>query len=167
MKHFYKLLTPVILVLFVSACSGGGLFNRGPKPDPKPVLLPEKPTAQQLPGAGSKPGIGTAGVSADALDKASEAEKKAATQGASIAPSRSLGKTTVSLGDPAQSGFWLKTGLVKSTTEGRVESASGKSVNVTLIPISGADAGSRMSISALRALGIGLTDLATVTVFSR
>jgi hypothetical protein len=78
-----------------------------------------------------------------------------------------LGQTVASLGDPGEAGFWLKTPLVTSETAGRVQTASGASVNVKLLPLDGeASAGSQISLSAMRALGIGLTDLATLDVFS-
>ena len=75
-----------------------------------------------------------------------------------------LGTTVVSLGTPSEPGLWLKTPLVISAGEGRVEYA-GKRINVQLIPIEGEpSSGSRMSLPAMKALGIPLTDLAKVQV---
>jgi hypothetical protein len=76
-----------------------------------------------------------------------------------------LGTTIASLGDPTEQGFWLRTPLVSEETQGAVETAGGAVVQVKLIPIDGpASAGSRISLAAMRALDLGLTDLATLTV---
>jgi len=82
-----------------------------------------------------------------------------------IGPAR-LGTTVVSLGNPAESGMWLKTPLVKAQAKGRVVADGGKSVEVDLIPIDGAaTAGSRMSLQAMQGLGLNVTSLPTVQVF--
>jgi hypothetical protein len=73
-----------------------------------------------------------------------------------------LGTTSVALGSPAEQGFWLKTSLVVVAGKGRVVLANGKSIAVDLLPVQG---GSLLSLSAYRALGIGLTDLPEVTVY--
>ena len=75
-----------------------------------------------------------------------------------------LGVTVVSLGSPAEAGLWLKTPLVPAQSRGRLVHG-GKSVEVQLIPIEGASgAGSRISLQAMQALGIPLTELAEVAV---
>ena len=81
---------------------------------------------------------------------------------------QALGATIVSLGDPARPGFWIETPLVSSPTTGRVAYPStGQSSQVDLIPIDGpATAGSRMSLAAMRLIGVPLTGLAEVQVFS-
>jgi len=72
--------------------------------------------------------------------------------------------TIVSLGDPARQGSWLETPLVTSEQAGQVRWAD-KGVNVTLIPVEGEPtAGSRMSLEAMQALGLPLTDLTEVQV---
>ena len=80
----------------------------------------------------------------------------------------SLGKTIVSLGDPTRPGFWIETPLVKAPGQGRVlYAATGQSSQVALIPIDGpATAGSRMSLPAMRLIGVPLTGLVEVDVFS-
>ena len=82
---------------------------------------------------------------------------------------RALGETVASLGDPTQPGFWLKTPLVNAPVKGRVTSAeTGKSVQLELLPIAGAEtAGSRISLAALRLLGLPLTALPTLEVFAQ
>ena len=138
-------------------------FQREPEaqaPDPDTVRPVERPAAP----ATDVGALGGVGQSAEALDTTTEAERAAAT--APDTGGAALGQTVASLGDPTEPGFWLKTPLVQSETPGRVETAGGASVQVTLIPIEGADtAGSRLSLAAMRALGLGLTDLPTVSVF--
>lgn len=76
-----------------------------------------------------------------------------------------LGDTVASLGDPSQSGLWLKTPLADVEQPGRVRTSDGRSVNLTLIPIAGeAGAGSRLSLSAYQALGVSPADLVPLSV---
>ena len=79
---------------------------------------------------------------------------------------RRLGTTIASLGDATEPGFWLKTPLVKAQSPGVLRSvATGKTAQVTLIPIDGPDtAGSRVSLSAMRLLELPLTELAELEV---
>ncbi|MGZ2258337.1 hypothetical protein [Roseobacter sp. A03A-229] len=100
----------------------------------------------------------------ESLDQSSAAERVAATR--TGGSGRALGQTVASLGSPAEPGFWLKTPLVSAEASGRVrDPRTGKSVAVTLIPIEGPPtAGSRLSLSAMRALEVSLADLVTVDV---
>ncbi|AXT33631.1 hypothetical protein D1820_00865 [Phaeobacter sp. LSS9] len=73
--------------------------------------------------------------------------------------------TVASLGDPSQSGLWMETPLVDSPQTARVRSPRGTEVTLTLRPIGGdTGAGSRLSIDAMRALGLPLTELVEVQV---
>lgn len=73
--------------------------------------------------------------------------------------------TVASLGDPSIPGLWMETPLVRSEQPGRLRSPNGKEVTVTLRPTSGeASSGSRVSISAMRALGAPLTELIELQV---
>jgi hypothetical protein len=83
-------------------------------------------------------------------------------------PSGPLGRTVATLGDAAQPGLWLKTPLVQVQGPGRiVDPATGQSVSVILIPIAGpVTAGSRLSLQAMQGLGLRLTDIVEVGVFS-
>ncbi|MDV4143888.1 hypothetical protein [Shimia sp. FJ5] len=75
-----------------------------------------------------------------------------------------LGTTVVSLGAASEPGMWLKTPLVTREGKGRVY-YNGLWLAVTLIPIEGAStAGSRMSLAAMRALEMPLTELSEVRV---
>ncbi len=76
-----------------------------------------------------------------------------------------LGTTVVSLGDPTQPGIWIKTPLVKSGRKGRIVAPSGKEVVADFIPLGGpVTAGSQISLQAMQALGLSLTDLHTVAL---
>jgi len=100
------------------------------------------------------------------FDTTTAAERQAAANGAASQGGRVLGSTVVSLGDPTEAGFWLKTPLVDSARAGRVYYGSnGRSVNVDLLPIDGA--GSRISLAAMRLLDAPLSSLPEVTVYAR
>ena len=159
-----------LLVLGLAGC-GDSLpnpFVAAPKEDPivdEPAVQVPAPDEELVIDAPEGVEIGGEGQSAETLDTTTDAEREAATEVASSGGS--LGTTVASLGDPSKPGFWLETPLVKSETSGIVEAANGKRVNVTLIPIPGeATAGSRISLSAMRALDLDLTSLPTVSVFS-
>lgn len=94
-----------------------------------------------------------------------DTEEVAPKQEGMSAPLRGeLGATVVSLGAAGEPGMWLKTPLVTQTQKGRVYH-NGLWLAVTLIPIEGeAGAGSRMSLSAMRALELPLTELTEVRV---
>ena len=80
---------------------------------------------------------------------------------------RRLGTTVASLGDPSQPGFWVKTPLVQSETDGRiVNPANGKSAKVRLLPLGSAGGGSQVSLPALQLIGVSLTDLPTLEIYS-
>ncbi len=77
---------------------------------------------------------------------------------------RSLGVDIASLGDPTDPGFWIESTLVTEPGRGRVVLAgTTTSVEVDLIPGEG---GSRLSLPALRVLGVALTDLPTVEIYA-
>lgn len=137
-------------------------------PDSGPKYTPEVPAATApapvaeaaLAAPPPKPGARTA----EALDTTTEAQRAAATATPAPAAQAPLGKVSVSLGDPTAPGFWLKSALVTAPGPGLVKIASGQTVQVELQP--GA-AAAQLSLAAYRALGLGLTDLPEVEVFSR
>jgi hypothetical protein len=142
-----KSLRPFLAAALLGGCS---LFpHKGAAPPPQPT------TSQALPTGAAQ--------SAEALDTTTEAQRTAA---ATARGGAALGPTVVSLGDPASPGFWLETPLVTETRPGRVAVPGGGSVQVELRPISGPPtAGSRISLAAMRLLGLPLTDLAKVEVY--
>jgi hypothetical protein len=105
----------------------------------------------------------TGAATAAALDQTTNAEKKEALAVAPTSGERALGRVAVSLGNPAEQGFWLRTTLVTATGKGRVETAGGQSVAVELLP---GESGAQLSLAAFRALGLNLTDLPEVSVFA-
>lgn len=77
-----------------------------------------------------------------------------------------LGRSTVSLGDPTETGFVVDTPLVQDAVEGRVvDPATGKYVVVTLRPQAGS--GSRASLPVLQALGLPVTALTEMEIYAR
>lgn len=80
-------------------------------------------------------------------------------------PAGGRGETVATLGDPTEPGLWLRTPLVRAEQEGRVVTEGGASITLTLIPIEAEPgAGSRISLAAMQALGVSLTDLVSLTV---
>ncbi|MEM7710791.1 MAG: hypothetical protein AAF264_08590 [Pseudomonadota bacterium] len=74
-----------------------------------------------------------------------------------------LGQATVSLGDPAEPGLWVKTTFVTEEAPGIVRTADGAVLNVTLLPLVGAG-GAQMSLQAIQTLGLPLAGLSPVTI---
>ena len=84
------------------------------------------------------------------------------------APDGFLGETLAGLGAPTDRGLWLATGLVATPTPGRIETASGGALEVELRPTGAApSAGSQFSLQAMQALGLPLSQLATLRVYAR
>ncbi|MBU2958684.1 hypothetical protein Q4511_01955 [Paracoccus sp. 1_MG-2023] len=101
------------------------------------------------------------------LDTTTPEQRAAAAEVPTDAAEQKLGTTVGSLGNPTEGGLWMKTPLVKSRMPGRiVHPASGKSAKVELIPLTGGGSGSQVSLSALQLLGVSLTDLPTLEVYS-
>lgn len=126
------------------------------RPKPRPTSMAPAPSA------GAR--------TAEAFDTTSDAERQAATNvSRDVSGERDLGQSIVSLGSPVQPGFWLETSLVTAATPGRVVAlATGESVLVELLPMDGpAGAGSRISLAALRLLGVGLTGLHEMQIYER
>lgn len=83
---------------------------------------------------------------------------------AAVAPTGGAQTTVAALGDPARPGVWIETPLARIEGAGAV-SVNGQTVAVTVIPVDGpASGGSRLSLAAMQALGVPLTDLVTVSV---
>ncbi|UWQ36079.1 hypothetical protein K3552_11130 [Leisingera aquaemixtae] len=94
------------------------------------------------------------------------AEADPAAPAGSSAPSfRGSATTVASLGDPSVPGMWMETPLVAAEQQALIRTSRNTEAVVTLKPVPGADTGSsRLSISAMRALGLPLTELAEVQV---
>jgi hypothetical protein len=99
-----------------------------------------------------------------ALDTVPEAEKQAAREQAATTTGGTLGEVTVSLGDPADPGLWVKSDLVSSERPGTVRTGGGEAIAVTLRPVESTESGAQISLSAMQALGLPLTGLHPVTL---
>lgn len=151
-----KVLASVVLMAALSACSqlpfGKGQERAG-------IGAQGSAEAGLITAPRPKPAAKTA----DAFDTTT-AEQRAAAAAKPVAAEVKLGKTVASLGDPTDPGFWIKTSLVTVPAKGRVENpATGQSVQVDLIPAP--EGGSRISLPAMRLLGVSLTDLPEVVVY--
>ncbi|PTW52090.1 hypothetical protein [Rhodovulum kholense] len=120
--------------------------------------VPEATGPEAGAGAGSGAGSGTVPTAPSGL-----AEATAPVFGLE----RELGVTTASLGDPNEAGFWAVTPLVDETRRGRLaDPVSGASVQVELRPSdSSPGAGTRVSMEALRALGLPPISLTNLKVY--
>lgn len=106
------------------------------------------------------------GKSVTDVDGTSAAEKaKAKTE--ADKDGQELGLTIAALGDVAQQGFWLKTPLVKAEATGKVVwTDNGAGVSLTLLPLDApVGSGSQLSLAAMRALEVPLTELPELRVF--
>ncbi|WP_058332551.1 hypothetical protein [Phaeobacter sp. CECT 5382] len=107
----------------------------------------------------------TAAVAADPVAAAQSAAQATDLASAAAPVFSGRASTVAGLGDPSIPGLWMETPLVSSEQRARLRSPKGTEVTVTLRPIAGsATAGSRLSISAMRALGAPLTELIEVQV---
>ena len=80
-----------------------------------------------------------------------------------VSAEKTLGTAIASLGNPAESGFWVKSDLVAHPSKGRItDLATGTQVNVDLFPAESTQSGTQLSLSAMRALGVSLIDLPEV-----
>lgn len=161
-----RLVAILSTTLLLGACAGMGINGMGGggrggsgSDGPSAPVTPARVTSSNPSSVGS-------GVTQVATGDAAAA---AAANVGGMAGGRSgaLGTTIASLGDASQGGLWLKTPLVAAQSQGRVvDAATGRSANVTLIPLGGpASGGSQISLQAMQALGLGLTELPDLRVF--
>lgn len=161
---------PVFLLFFcvLSGCAGLS-FGRGGADSEVPVTAApgaEAPRPQARPGAAAA-ALSPRGRTAEALDTTTAAERSAAAEAAARAGGQALGQTLAGLGAPGEPGFWLVTGLVDRVRPGRVRAPSGAALAVELRPSGGpAGGGGQLSLAAIRALGLPLTELTTLEVFA-
>ncbi|MCC5971623.1 MAG: D-galactarate dehydratase [Pararhodobacter sp.] len=165
-----------LLVLVLSGCGAGFSLRFAPPAPEVPVSVNLEP-GEDVVRPAARPGTDGArqpattmralGRSAAALDTTTDTERAAATEVASGPSGAALGETLAGLGPPTEPGFWLRTGLVDRTRQGRVETAAGASVRLELRPSGNAPgSGSQISLPAIRALEAPLTQLLPLTVFA-
>jgi len=171
MKHRSPALALLFALPLLAACANLPSFGRSAQPpaDDVAVMDPETETArpESRPGETQIGSLGQTGLRPEALDQTS-AEERAAALAPSAASTQLLGETLAALGSPAETGLWLRTGLVTSPTRGRVELQDGSaSLGVELRP-SGAEpgSGSQLSLSAFNTLGRPLTQLVRLRVYA-
>lgn len=128
----------------LNGSAGGGVFNRPSDPSPQgtPTDVPLDATGTAVPGTGV------------------QSQTAAVPQQGAVG---TRGTTVAGLGDPGIPGLWLETALVSQAGAGRVRTSNGSSLVLTLKPLPG-EGGSRLSIDAMRALGVPLTELVELTV---
>ena len=126
------------------------------------------PAGEPIAGPGAPPGDPVLDTSV--ADGAPDAVEAQAADGSEETPHGApdvYGITVATLGDPTDPGLWIETPFAQIEMPGRVISESGRVVQLMLRPSGGAlGSGSRISIAAMQALGLSLTDLAILTVTS-
>ncbi len=165
-----KLILMIVLTAGVAGCSGKplGLFGGKRAQDASSAQSPDSDTPRPVPRDGDTAEAPPRdAVTVEDFDTTSQAERSAAVEGAAAAGTGVLlGKTIATLGSPNRPGIWLETPLVRRPAKGRVVAANGKSVLVDLIPLDApTGTGSRISLAALRLLGVGLGGLHELEVY--
>lgn len=155
----WRVAVPVLMLLALAACGAA------PGGSPWAASDPMGQRPQTRPAEGAAPAPPPGARTAEAFDTTTAAERAAATA-APPAPGgeRDLGSVAVSLGSPAEPGFWLRWSGVTAPGPGRVVTPAGQAVLVDLIPGEGA---AQLSLPAFRALGLPLAGLHPVTVLAR
>ena len=130
-----------------------------PTPEPAPVA---QPVVLENTGQNTSP---------DVLDVVSSQDREIAMATADVGALQKLGTVVGSLGNPAEVGFWVKTGFVSEPKAGQITNvATGDSVNIDLLPrpggIDNANA-AEVSLSALRAINAPLAGLSKFDLFAR
>ncbi|MGP6085555.1 hypothetical protein [Antarctobacter jejuensis] len=156
----------ICATLALSACGQTPLFKQRPAQDATPPAGTVRPQARPEGASAPKPAANAR--TAEQFDTTTAEERKKAAAPVQTGGEKALGETVASLGDPAKPGFWLETPLVSTAQTGRVlYLATGKTVQVDLIPIDGPkDGGSRLSLAAMRLIDAPLTGLPKVQVFA-
>lgn len=163
----------VLPLLAVAACDGiatAPAAPEAPAATPAAASAPIRTAAPVLTASAAPsraPLSRPAAARPEAYNQATAEERAAAV--APVTQARKLGTTIASLGNPTEQGFWIKTPLVSASGKGRlVDPASGKSVNVDLLPLSGPESGgSQVSLAALQMLGVSLTGLPKLEVYAQ
>lgn len=152
-----RLLPPLLALAVLAGCDnlpdfrGGGGAPAAPDVSAPP---PERP---------AEPLLAPESVTAEALDTTTEEDRTEAAAAAARPGETVLGTVVASLGDPAAEGFWLETPLVKENRTGRVrDRVTGTWARVELRPAEG----NRISLPAMRLLGLSLTDLPELEVYA-
>ncbi|MDE4133531.1 hypothetical protein PXK00_10430 [Phaeobacter sp. QD34_3] len=145
----------VLSVLLLGGCGDIALptLPSLKKEPPAPVAAPATPAGPQAP-------LDATGGALDVPDLVEEAPEQEIAPETVFTGSKQV---VASLGDPAVPGLWMETSLVSNEQKALLRSASGAEVVVTLKPSPSAGS-ARVSIAAMRALGVPLTELVELQV---
>lgn len=170
MKRFLSLFCLVGFGLLLAACAQlQGLTRQTTVATDVAVQSPdaETPRPAERPQRAAAQALGRSGQTADMLDRTSP-EERAAALAPAAGRTQFLGDTLASLGGVSEPGLWLRTGLVRETTQGRVELQRGTgSLRVELRPSgAAAGAGSQLSLAAFRSLDVPLSELVALRVYA-
>lgn len=158
-----------VLAIALAGCGGGkderkpvdtATAATGALPDPGTVDVAPLPQAGPMPGSMPQSGVPESATTTSAAHIAANGV-------VAIPGEIRLGTTVAGLGDPTATGFWIRTPLVQAPGKGRIEDPkTGASVQVDLLPLVGdRNAGSQISLAALRLLGFAPSDLAQIVVW--
>jgi len=171
---------PIALLFGLGGCGATFPISLGPKPVEKAAVCAvgdavclavrkaDESTMRPKPRQTTATAAVDGALRPEDLDTTSAEELREATATTIGAAGLKLGTTIASLGNVSIEGFWLETALVEHVTPGRVVWAdNGNSVAVELRPKKGEKtSGSQISLAAMRALGVPLTALPELIVFS-
>lgn len=163
MRQIIPAVSTVFLIAGCAQLDWPDATAAAPEPSPEDAVEESDAAAAPVDVAAVSPVARTV----DQFDTTTSAQKAEAVAEAAAGGGTELGMTIASLGAASEPGFWLKTPLVSAPAKGRVTyPATGKSVQVDLIPIDGPKtAGSRMSLAAMRLIDAPFTGLPEVQVF--
>lgn len=166
MMRVTRFVIPCGMILLLAGCGGQplGLFER--RLD-LPASTAEPQATPQTSPLSEPPAEGTVGAADPFVAGVVNPDEDGGPDAAAAPSDGRLGNTVAALGDPGQSGFWLRTPLVNAPTTGRVVYVtSGRSVQVELLPLEGpAGGGSQISMDAMRLLDAPLTSLPELVVY--
>lgn len=126
--------------------------------------MADSPVAEVEEAATAAPPPPVGATTAAEFDTTSAADRAAALAEPATVEQAILGRTSATLGDPADPGIWLKTPLVSEVAQGRL-SWEGQEITVELRPSGGEPgSGSQISLAAMRLLGAPLTAILDLDV---
>ena len=163
MRNFVP--TALVAVLLLAGCNPTGGITLGTNGVGVSVSGSASGAPDSESGPDGAPAEGEVGAPLSGVVEGTLGEASAAAPiavGGTVSPGL-LGVETATLGDASLGGLWAQTRYVSQPTPGRIRVPStGSSVEVELRPSGGA--GARLSLSAMRQLGLSLTSIAEVEI---
>ena len=157
-------------LLALSGCAQLGMENpfAGPQTTEAAAAAAAPPPVETLDPTPPPPPPASANTAAEFDTTTAEDRAEALAPPEPEAEVAALGTTLATLGNPAEPGIWIETGLVTTLTPGRAEADNGRFVNAELRPSGNApSSGSEISLPAMQLLGLPLTAIAELTLFRR